>query len=413
MTDINCVKRKIAIIGGGASGLFASYFSALSGNEVTLFEKNEKLGKKIYITGKGRCNLSNDCDEKEYLNNVVTNSKFMYSAIYNFPPRNVKEFFESNGLKLKTERGKRLFPVSDKASDVTKTLEKAINKLGVNVLLNTEVKEITVKDGRVSGLKTADKTYSFDSVIVCTGGLSYPSTGSTGDGYAFARSFGHSIVALKPALSGIELLGADYLALQGISLKNVSICAVLNGKTLYSDFGEMLFTHFGISGPIVLSCSSVINKSDYTNVTISIDLKPALDKETLDARLLRELSANKDKTVFNAVRSMLPKELANLVLKRAKVDNDKSCSVVTREDRKSIIEVLKNLQFGVKGFRPIDEAIVTSGGVSVSEVNPKTMESKLVKGLFFAGEVLDVDCFTGGFNLQTAFSTGAQAGRNA
>ena len=413
MSDINNVKRKIAVVGGGASGLVAAYFSAVNGNIVTLFEKNEKLGKKIYITGKGRCNVTNDCSPQKYLENVVSNPKFMFSAIYNFTPENVISFFENSGLKLKTERGNRVFPSSDKASDVTRTLEKLLKNAGVEIRLNEEVKEIVSKNGEVKGLKTDKNDYTFDSVIICTGGVSYPLTGSTGDGYKFARSVGHTIKETVPALVGIELLGSDHEELQGVSLKNVSLTAFSRENKVYSAFGEMLFTHFGISGPIVLSCSSLLNRVDPAKITFSIDLKPALSEEILDKRLIREFTANKDRSVFNAVRSLLPKNLVNLVLERAVVNNGKTCSEITRKERENLIKTLKNLTFSMKGLRDTDEAIVTSGGVSVREIDPKTMQSKLCKGLFFAGEVIDVDCFTGGFNMQTAFSTGAQAGRNA
>lgn len=409
MSDI---RKKIAVIGGGASGLICAYFSCLNGNDVTLFEKNEKLGKKIYITGKGRCNLSNFCSVEEYLNNVVNNPKFMYSAINNFSPKDTYDFFENLGLKLKIERGNRVFPESDKASDVTKTLENAIRKLGVNIILNTLVEKINVKDNTVIGLTANSVDYFFDKIVICTGGASYPLTGSTGDGYNFASSFGHEIVKIKPSLVGIELKGNDFCDLQGISLKNVKLSVFNSQKLVYEDFGEMLFTHFGISGPIVLSASSKINTYNPRDIVFSIDLKPALSMEVLNDRILRELSNNKTKSVFNAVRSLLPKDLVNLVLLRANVLNSKICSNVTKEERFSLCKTLKNLNFNMKSFRPIDEAIVTSGGVSVKEVNPKTMESKLIKGLFFAGEVLDIDCFTGGFNLQTAFSTGTLAGQN-
>lgn len=413
MTDIKYEKNKIAIVGGGASGLVAAYFSAARGNDVVLFEKNEKLGKKIYITGKGRCNLTNDCTPEKYLENVVNNKKFMFSAINNFTPEDVIAFFEKNGLKLKTERGNRVFPSSDKASDVTKTLEKLILTAGVEIRLNEEVKEILAENGAIKGLRTNEGFFSFDSVVICTGGISYPLTGSTGDGYRFAESVGHTVTPLRPALTGIELSGNDYTEAQGISLKNVSLTAYAEGKKVYSDFGEMLFTHFGISGPIVLSCSSVINGIDSDKITVSIDLKPALSADVLDKRLLREFAENKDKSVFNAIRSLLPKNLVNLTLKRANVNNSKICSEITKKERETLVKTLKNLSFSVKGLRNLDEAIVTSGGVSVKEIDPKTMESKLCKGLFFAGEVIDVDCFTGGFNMQTAFSTGAQAGKNA
>ena len=412
MTDI-IDKKRVAVIGGGAAGMIAAYFSAKNGNAVTLYEKNEKLGKKIYITGKGRCNLTNYCSIEEYLNNAATNGKFTYSAINNFTPEEVYAFFENNGLRLKVERGNRVFPLSDKASDVTKTLEKLLKTENVTVKLNTEIKEIFAENGAIKGIKTEKGVFYFDSVIICTGGASYTLTGSTGDGYKFAKSLGHCVTDPKPALVGIELCGNIFSEAQGVSLKNVSLTAFNSGKKVFNEFGEMLFTHYGISGPIVLSCSSVINRFEPKNITFSIDLKPALTEEILDARILREIAENKDKTVFSMMRSLLPKNLVNVVLKKANVKNDKPCAEITKEERISLVKTLKNLTFSMKSLRPLEEAIVTSGGVSVKEIDPKTMESKLVKGLFFAGEVIDVDFFTGGFNMQTAFSTGVQAGRNA
>lgn len=405
--------RKVVVIGGGASGMLSAYASASAGNRVILIEKNEKLGKKLYITGKGRCNVTNSVPVSEFFNNVVTNPKFIYGAINSFSAQNLMDLLSSNGLKLKVERGNRVFPESDKASDVTKTLEKMLISNNVDILLKTEVKEIIAKNDSVFAVKTEQETIFCDSVIVCTGGLSYPLTGSTGDGYTFAKSVGHSIVSVRPSLTGIELKGSDFTLLQGLSLKNVCVKAVLNGKTLYEDFGEMLFTHFGVSGPIILSCSSVINKFNVSEIDLLIDLKPAIDSTVLDARLIREFKDNNTKSIYNTMRSLLPKALIEVVLRRANVSLNKNCSEITFEERASICKTLKNFTFKIKSLRPIDEAIVTSGGVNVKEINPKTMESKLVKNLFFAGEVLDVDAFTGGFNLQLAFSTGYVAGANS
>ena len=399
---------KVLIVGGGASGLFAAYASALRGNNTILLEKNEKLGKKIYITGKGRCNLTASVSNQEFFTNIVSNQKFLFSAINNFSPADTIDFFTNNGLNLKTERGNRVFPMSDKASDVTKTLEKALLNLGVDIRLNTSVFDIIVNDGVVKGVVTEQGELYADSVVVCTGGLSYPTTGSSGDGYKFAKKIGHSIVELKPSLVGIELCGSDFLELQGLSLKNVKISAFSSNKKVFDDFGEMLFTHFGVSGPIVLSCSSKINRLN--NVEIQIDLKPALDIQTLENRLLREFKDNNNKTLFYAIRSLLPKNLVNCVIRQAGLSPQTNCSHITLEMRKRLIESLKALKFQVKKLRAIEEAIVTAGGVNVKEINPKTMESKLVKNLFFAGEVLDVDAYTGGYNLQIAFSTGFAAG---
>lgn len=405
--------RKIIVVGGGAAGMIAACFAAENGADVTLIEKNEKLGKKIYITGKGRCNLTNDIDSAEFLKNAVTNPKFLYGAINAFSPADTKLFFESNGLKLKTERGNRVFPQSDKASDVTKTLEKVLKEKGVKIRLNVNVNALLIKDDKIVGVKTSDGNEPCDAVIVCTGGLSYPLTGSTGDGYKFAKSVGHTVVTPKPALVGIELCDDDAYSLQGLSLKNVAIKASREGKTLYSDFGEMLFTHYGISGPIVLSCSCVINAYNLKEVALSLDLKPALDEKTLDNRLIREFDAAKNKEIKSVMRSLLPSSLVPFVLNRAGIKAEKKCGDVTKAERSRLRFILKNVEFSPKKLRPIEEAIITSGGVNVKEIDPKTMRSKKTAGLSFAGEVIDVDCFTGGFNLQAAFSTGFLAGKNA
>ncbi|MBQ3116576.1 MAG: NAD(P)/FAD-dependent oxidoreductase [Clostridia bacterium] len=405
--------RKIVVIGGGPAGLISAYSASKNQNQVILLEKNEKLGKKIYITGKGRCNLTNDVLPNEFFPNVVSNPKFIYSAINVFSPKDVFDFFEENGLQLKVERGNRVFPLSDKASDVTKTLEKALFKANVDVRLNTEVKKILVENGQVKGVETNFGEILCDSVIVCTGGISYPLTGSTGDGYKFAKSVGHNVVELKPSLVGIELCGNEFIEVQGLSLKNVTFTIKASEKVLFSQFGEMLFTHFGVSGPIVLSASALINRKVMNNLTCFIDLKPALTNEVLDARLLREFKDNNLKTIANVMRSLLPKNLIAVVLKQASIKQSKNCSEITAQEREKLVFTLKNLKFLPKKLRPIDEAIVTAGGVDVKEINPKTMESKKVKGLYFAGEVLDIDAFTGGFNMQLAFSTGFVAGNNA
>lgn len=400
------------IIGGGAAGMFAAISAAENGKRVVLLEKNEKLGKKIYITGKGRCNLTNDVLAKDFFSSVVTNPKFLFSCINSFSPQDTIDFFQNRGLQLKTERGNRVFPQSDKASDVTKVLEKEMIKLGVDVRLNTSVVDIEMENGKVTHVTTTTGKIDCDSVIVCTGGISYPLTGSNGDGYSFAKKLGHTITDLRPGLVGIELKGNDFLELQGLSLKNVMLTAKQGENTLYSEFGEALFTHFGISGPIVLSCSSIINKKDLSTIDLYLDLKPALDFSMLDNRLIREFKENNTKELTTTMRALLPKSLIGLVLRQSKVNGGKNCSEITVKERSAIIDTLKNLKFSVKKLRPIEEAIVTSGGVCVNEINPKTMESKKIKGLFFAGEVLDVDAFTGGFNLQVAFSTGYAAGKN-
>lgn len=405
--------QRVIIIGGGAAGMMAAYSAAKLGKSVILLEKNEKLGKKIYITGKGRCNLTNDVLPSEFLNNVVSNPKFLYGAINTLSPTDLIDCFESLGLTLKTERGNRVFPFSDKASDVTKTLEKALINLGVDIRLNCKVLSIEINDCKISAVKTENGNIECDSVIVCTGGISYPLTGSDGDGYKFAQAVGHKIIAPRAALVGIELIGNEFQAMQGLSLKNVTLTAKLGEKTVYSEFGEMLFTHFGISGPIVLSLSSVINRKDLNNVDVFIDLKPALNNEVLDKRLVREFAENNLKDLSSAMRTLMPKSIIDVVLRQAAISGSKKCANITAEERKSILLAIKNLKFKVKKLRPIEEAIVTAGGVCVSEINPKTMASKLVPNLFFAGEVIDVDAFTGGFNLQIAFSTGFVAGINA
>lgn len=405
--------KRIAIIGGGASGMMAGISASLSGNFVDLYESNEKLGKKIYITGKGRCNLTNNCDRLDFFNNVVSNSKFIYSCFSEVSNQFLINFFEKNGLKLKVERGNRVFPESDKASDVIKTLEKLLIKQGVNVKLNTRVSNLLVENNMIKGLIVNDDNVYYDSVIVCTGGISYQATGSTGDGYNFAKIVGHKIITPVAGLSAIKLQGNDFAELQGLSLKNVKISCFNNDKRIFSDFGEMLFTHFGVSGPIVLTMSSFINRENLKNLTISIDLKPALNVETLNARLLREFLENNSKNISSVMRSLVPSSLINLILRRANINLGVKCSEITKKQRFDLINVLKGLTFRISDLFDINQAIITAGGVSVKEINPKTMESKLVRGLFFAGEVLDVDALTGGFNLQIAFSTGYVAGKNA
>ena len=422
---------KICIIGGGAAGLMAAYAAAKNGNEVILIEKNEKLGKKIYITGKGRCNFTNDCSVENFLSNVVRGEKFLRGVLYSFPPEKVMDFFENNGLNIKIERGNRVFPVSDHASDVTKTLEKACKNSGVTVKLNETVTEIETSTMPSIGITadiqqgcTPDTTimphivavhtdkgvYPCDYAIVATGGLSYPTTGSTGDGYHFAEKMGHSIVELKSGLCGINLQGDFFKDLQGLALKYVSITAKNGGKVIYNAFGEMLFTHFGVSGPIVLSLSSLINRLSIPSLTITIDLKPALDEQTLDKRILKDFEKYQNRQIKGALCELLPSKLIPYVLKVSGIAETKLVNVLTKEERLSLLKALKALPLKARSLRGFEEAIITSGGVSLSEINPKTMESKRVSGLKFCGEVLDVDAFTGGFNMQIAFSTGYAAG---
>ncbi len=405
--------HKVVIIGGGASGLFAGV-SALNANKsVTLIEKNEKLGKKIYITGKGRCNLTNNTPVNEFMQNIVSNPKFLYSSLNNFTPQDTIEFFEENKMPVKTERGNRVFPVSDKASDVTKTLENYLRKNGAEILLNTKVKDIIVEDFKVKGVLLENgKKIVCDSVVVATGGLSYPLTGSDGDGYKFAKNLGHSLVETKPALCSLEIKEVFYKDLQGLSLKNVKLTVKNGSKVIYSELGEMLFTHFGVSGPLILTASSLINRLSLQDLSFEIDIKPALTKEVLENRLLNELQINSNSNFFNVARGYVPKSLVEILLKKSQINGNKKCCVVTQENRNSFINTLKCFSFKVSKIRDIKEAVVTAGGVSVKEINPKTMESKIINGLYFCGEVLDVDAFTGGFNLQIAFSTGYTAGLN-
>ncbi len=403
---------KVAVIGAGASGLMAAYAAASNGNEVTVFEKNEKCGKKIYITGKGRCNLTNDVSPQDFLSNVVTNAKFLTGAIYSFPPERTKNLFEEGGLKLKTERGNRVFPASDKASDVTKCLETYCKNSGVCFKFNTKVDNLQVLDSTVCGIIINNTTFLFDKVIVCTGGISYPSTGSTGDGYAFAKNCGHKIVEARPALCGLNLKGNYFSQMQGLALKNVALAVYYNGKKLHSLFGEVLFTHFGISGPLVLTVSSLINRLDLSKIKLSLDLKPALDDVALDKRILRDFTENSNKSIENCLKNLLPNAIIGEILTRSKIAGSKKVNSVSKAERAVLLTNIKKFDMLVSSLRGFDEAIITSGGVSVNDVNPKTMESKIINGLYFCGEVLDVDAFTGGFNLQIAFSTGFAAGNS-
>ena len=397
------------VIGGGPAGLISAYFRAVRGEDVYLIEKNEKPGKKLYITGKGRCNVTNDCDVDEFLSNVVTNAKFLNGAIRRFPPEKFMEFL-SGKIKLKTERGNRVFPLSDKASDVTKCLCAYAEEAGAEIKLNEKVLSINAADGKIVSVVTDKATYPCDNVIVCTGGLSYPSTGSTGDGYAFAKSFGHTIISPVAALSGVNLKGDFYKNLQGLSLKNVAISVINGKKKIYSDFGEMLFTHFGVSGPTIISASSFINRLNLRDVYISLDLKPALTEEQLDARVLRDFEKYKNKVIKNSLDDLLPKAMIPVIIKAAGINGDIKNNELKAENRRKIVAAIKDFRMYPHSLRDLNEAIVTSGGVSVKEIDPKTMESKLVKGLFFAGEVIDADALTGGFNITIAACTAYSAG---
>lgn len=402
--------KRVAVIGAGASGMMAAYAAAKNGHSVTVFEKNEKCGKKIYITGKGRCNITHDCDERGFLENVVSNPKFMIGAIYGFSPADTVDFFNENGLKLKCERGGRLFPVSDKSSDVIKTLEAACKNAGVNFKLNEKVLKIGILNSTLSHIISENGEYPFDCAIVCTGGISYPSTGSTGDGYEFARASGHEIIPLKQGLCGLNLKGDFYRDLQGLTLKNVALKVFYGQKLIKSFFGEMLFTHYGVSGPIILSASSLINRLDLSKVKFVLDLKPALSDGQLENRILRDFNANHNKSIANCLKALLPSAMICEMLKRSGISGVKAVNAVTREERGKLLHNVKNFDFYIASLRGFEEAIITCGGVNVKQIDPKTMESKLVKGLYFCGEVLDLDAFTGGYNLQIAFSTGYAAG---
>ncbi len=405
---------KVAIFGGGAAGLMAAYFCASSGAETILFEKNEKLGKKIYITGKGRCNITNtaSADTQDFLKNVVTNNKFLYSAISNFNYYGLCEFCERFGLKLKVERGGRVFPESDKSSDVIKMLERAAVGAGVTIKLNSNVTEIKHNfNGFI--LMVNGQSLNFDRVIICTGGLSYSATGSSGDGYKFARKLGHTIKATVPALVPIEVK-ENVSELEGLSLKNVSLTARdANGAVIKSLFGEMLFTNNGISGPIALSLSSFINKHDVKKITLELDLKPKVPSSELEDRFLRDVKTRPNIDFKNLLKDYLPKSLISYVLGVVNIEPTKKLNSITVAERKNFVTALKYLRFSVKKLYDIEAAIVTSGGVDTREINPNSMESKLVKGLFFAGELIDVDALTGGFNLHIAFASGRAAGVNA
>lgn len=390
----------------------AAGFAAYYGADVKLLEKMHRVGRKLMITGKGRCNLANNCDIDAFMSNTPVNNKFLYSAINNFPPQDIIGFFEEQGLKTKTERGNRVFPVSDKASDVVDVMRRFALKNGA-LIINSEVRAVKAENGAITGVATNDGFIPADRVIVATGGVSYTRTGSTGDGYKFARSLGHTVVAPKPSLVPLESPDNDCRRMQGLSLRNISLkITAKSGKTVYEDFGELLFTHFGISGPTVLSASC--NMRDFSEGYFAhIDLKPALSPEQLDARILRDLSENINRDISNSLSKLLPRKLIPVILDRWKISRDKKCNSVTREERRALVSLLKDFDVEIIRPRPIEEAIITSGGVKVSEINPKTMESKLVSGLYFAGEVIDVDAYTGGFNLMIAWSTGRLAGESS
>lgn len=398
---------KVAIIGGGAAGMFAAVFAARRGHEVSVYEKNEKLGKKLFITGKGRCNITNACEIDELFASVLTNAKFLYSSFYGYTNEDVIRFFEDLGVKTKVERGNRVFPVSDHSSDVIKALEKEMKRLGVVVHLHCSVKTIKVEDGKFAGLVLMDgKSVQADACIVATGGLSYQTTGSTGDGYGFAKEMGHTVETPVPALVPMEVKEEFVKELQGLSLRNVRAQIKDGKKVLCEDFGEMLFTHYGVSGPLMLSASSIVGKKlKEKELTLLIDLKPALSEEMLDARVLREFEENKNRQFKNAVTKLFPAKLTPVMVERSGILAEKKVNEISKEERKQFVYFIKHFSMTLTNLRGFNEAIITRGGVKVKEIDPGTMESKLVNGVYFAGEVLDLDALTGGFNLQIAWST--------
>ena len=407
----------VIVVGGGAAGMFAAIAAAKNGHQVTLYEKNEKLGKKIFITGKGRCNITNAADMEELFDAVVTNSKFLYSSFYGYTNQNVIDFFEDAGVPVKIERGNRVFPTSDHSSDVIRALEREMKKAGVKVCLNTEVKSVEAEKGKFEKVVLKDTTIqTADACIVATGGLSYRSTGSTGDGFRFAESVGHKVTQCFPSLVPMETKEPWICELQGLSLRNVEAKILDGKKELYKDFGEMLFTHFGVSGPLIISASSYVGKKfmdkkgQKKELTLEIDLKPALTEEQLDQRVLRDFEENHNRQFKNAITKLFPTKLIPVMLELGGIDPEKKVNSIEKEERKQFVHLIKHFRMTLTGLRDYPEAIITKGGVNVKEIDPGTMESKLVKGLYFAGEVLDLDALTGGFNLQIAWSTGYAAG---
>lgn len=404
--------KKVVVIGAGAAGMVAASVAADRGLDVTLLEKNHRVGRKILITGKGRCNITSDCDIEELIENVPTNGKFLYSAFYTFTNDDVIQMFNNLGVKTKTERGKRVFPESDKAHDIANALEKQVKNKKVNLVLNANVDKVIAKNNKIEKVILKDKSeIKCDAVIIATGGLSYPLTGSTGDGYKFAKSLGHTIVDTKPSLIGIEVQEKFVSELEKLSLRNIAI-TVYNSKNkkVYDDFGELEFTKSGLDGPVIKSASCRMKDTTKENYKIVIDLKPALDEEKLDKRVQKDFQKYTNKKFEKALDDLLPKKLIPIIIDLSEIDKDMLVHQISREQRKNLVKLLKNFTFTVKRYRPIEEAIVTSGGIKVNEINSSTMESKLVEGLYFAGEVIDVDGYTGGFNLQIAFSTGYLSG---
>lgn len=405
------MKYNIAVIGAGPAGIIGAGFASSRGHNVTLFDKNDRIGKKLFITGKGRCNITNASYIQEFFENIVSNEKFLYSSFYSFTNEDIISLLNTYGLDTKVERGNRVFPKSDKSSDVIKAFEKFLEDKNVKINLNSNVSDIFYKEDKFH-IKTNKGEFIFDKILITTGGKSYPSTGSTGDGYKFAEKLGHHIVEIQPSLVALEIEEDWVKELQGLSLKNISIKAVYKNKLLYEEFGEMIFTHYGISGPIVLSMSNYLHKYPKKDIKISIDLKAALDIDTLDVRLLKDFEKYNNKQFQNGLDDLFPKKLIPIIVKLSGIDPYKTINQITKDERMDLLYLIKNLKMSFKSFRPVEEAIVSSGGVDTKEIDPSTMESKLVNGLYFAGEVIDVHGLTGGYNLQIAYSTGYLAGIN-
>ena len=419
---------KVIVIGGGPAGILASISASLCGDEVTILEKMPTIGKKLLITGKGRCNITSSIDIQDFIKNIPGNGMFLYSAFNIFNNKDIIKLLENNGLKVKEERGNRIFPITDRSVDVLDTFKRILKKCKVKIINNAEVKEIVVKNKKITGAvyKKEGNTYTINAekIILATGGKSYPGTGSTGDGYKIVEKLGHTVKPIKPSLVPLESKGEALKVcqeLQGLSLKNVAIKIMdtQTNKEIYEDFGEMLFTHFGVSGPIILSGSAhliryknieELLKNNY--IKIYIDLKPALSEKKLDERILRDFSEEKNKALKNSLNKLLPQKMIETVILKSEIDENKKVNEITRVERLKLVNILKKFEVTINGFRPVEEAIVTSGGINIKEINPKTMESKIIEGLFFAGEIIDVDAYTGGFNLQIAYSTGYTAGLN-
>ena len=404
---------KIVVIGGGAAGMMAAVTAARQGAAVTLLEPNERLGKKLNITGKGRCNVTNDCDQETLMANIPGNGRFLYSALTRFTPQDAMAFFETLGVPLKVERGNRVFPVSDRSFDISGALERELRRLGVRILRERAL-AVTTEDGHAAGVRGEKQQHPADAVVLATGGVSYPGTGSTGDGYAMAAALGHTIVPPRGSLVPLESGDADCAAMQGLSLRNVE-ATILNGKgkPVFREFGEMLFTHFGVSGPLILSASAHLRRWDREQYRLSIDLKPALDEQKLEGRILRDIGENPNRDMGNILSGLVHRSMVPVLLRRLALPEGEKANSLTREQRRALVRELKHFTVDLTGPRPVAEAIVTAGGVKVGEVVPNTMASKLTDGLYFAGEVLDVDAYTGGFNLQIAWATGYLAGLSA